>query len=229
MRIGIFSNINGDYDKLKNSVDELVSRDVEGVFCLGNLISRFDFVNTYNQIDALLGIDEKSLEFRLDDASKKCIDYIRIGIGSDVKSVFLFKGQNEDEFIKHIFKIGKNQDPYAKSISDYLSFIIDSNFALCGGSFRAESSSEGHLEKTLNLFNQLKHLNKNLNLVFSGQLDNQGVYIIDKFESFYSAKNKILIKNDGNNYVVYPSSERGGYAVFDFKGPKEVSEVSLFR
>ncbi len=224
MRFGIFSNINGDAQRLHQTLDEIIERGVTGVMILGNLISPYGRIKRVMESDNLL-ISDSVDKLYLDEESKKCLDilgeYTYLGKTGKEPPIFLFKGQNELDFLSD--KRNRSNNHYFQAIDSTISFLTDYNFALTNGDITDKNRPKHSKERSVYIFNSLRNHNPNLTVCFSGDSEKQEAYEIKAgcIECIYFDSVNLKL---GSSYVFYPSNLKSGFVIYDVEANK-----SLFR
>jgi hypothetical protein len=222
MKLGIFANINGDYERLVSTIDKISKHEISHIVCLDNLISPLTAIKDFR---TTAQPDQPCI---LDYGSLRCIELIeryRRAISPNGKKVFdfvdFFKGQNELEFLLHEHQLGRLNTQEYNLVDHSISCIINSlvpgsNFALTNGNIKDDTRPKDPKAKAMHILRHLESLvsGEKIHVCFNGDNEEQSAYeIADSGTTQLHSKN--ISVESGKSYVVFPSSKNGGYAIYD--------------
>lgn len=213
MRIGVFSQINGDYSRLESILGNMQRKKLDHVYFLGNLIEPRDKKNRLSLNDI-----ECSLLLKA---------YQNNGL-----SLYALKGINEENYLEDSEDVtSSREDDIKKFIESFHpnQFLLENGFVYSfifdGFGIHGKEQSRKLADQKDQRFNYLlrdsMHFNRNTRIVFLGDSLEQEFYVKERHaitkKVFKSHVEMILPLADPDflGAVVCPSSKHDGYMILD--------------
>ncbi|MBI2671108.1 hypothetical protein HYX18_03990 [Candidatus Woesearchaeota archaeon] len=226
MKIGVFCHINGNLQRLENVFHALDAEKVNRIFCLGNLISPLERIETDTIGNDGVVLDKNSIKCW--DLFKRYEEYLENlrGKKQTENSIYAFRGKNELDFLLREESRNRTNSRFYNEILNHWDVRMD----LVGKKdsriyiFNTDPENiDEHLtvhrvmtlDETINKKDEAVEREKIKDYVcFFGGCNSQSIYEVDGKGFVHIFKRDVQLC-PGRSYIISPSPKDGGYAIFD--------------